>query len=220
MLRCLQFGSGQEGDQTLTHRNKSLYNAEKDGRTIHIFESPEPNEYLYHGIAEVDGYPLTARQLDKNGQMRNVLIFKLRLTDSNKPVIIDEETYDKITKQREMNVSKIDNRTLKQLAENAGRESSSRTVETKVYDRDPSVNEYVKQRANGICDLCDQPAPFITKDGKPFLECHHVIYLSEGGTDTIDNAVALCPNCHRKIHSLELEDDKKKLIRKLYQYTE
>jgi 5-methylcytosine-specific restriction protein A len=24
--------------------------------------------------------------------------------------------------------------------------------------------------------------------------------LSEGGGDTVDNAVALCPNCHRECH--------------------
>lgn len=212
-------GSGQQGDQTLTRVNKSLYEAKQDGRTIHIFESPEPNEYIYYGTAKVDGYPETIRQLDVNENMRDVLVFKLKLVDINKPVVIEEETYDKITKQREKNASKIDVSKLKQLAENAGKEKSSRTVETQVYDRDPIVNEYVKQRANGICDLCDEPAPFETKDGKPFLECHHVKYLSKGGTDTIDNAVALCPNCHRKIHSLELNTDKNILLNKLKKYS-
>jgi len=24
--------------------------------------------------------------------------------------------------------------------------------------------------------------------------------LSEGGEDTLENAIALCPNCHRKMH--------------------
>ncbi|WP_296863638.1 HNH endonuclease [Thermosyntropha sp.] len=28
----------------------------------------------------------------------------------------------------------------------------------------------------------------------------HIEWLSRGGTDTIDNTVALCPNCHRKMH--------------------
>jgi 5-methylcytosine-specific restriction protein A len=49
---------------------------------------------------------------------------------------------------------------------------------------------------------------------KPFLEEHHIEWLSKGGEDTIDNAVALCPNCHRKMHILNLKEDKEKLRRK------
>jgi len=79
-------------------------------------------------------------------------------------------------------------------------------------------NEYVKKFAlkvsGGRCQLCEKPAPFNNKIGEPFLEVHHVKYLSQGGTDTIDNVVALCPNCHRKIHQLELEADLKKIKEK------
>jgi 5-methylcytosine-specific restriction protein A len=39
-----------------------------------------------------------------------------------------------------------------------------------------------------------------SKDGMPYLEVHHVKQLKDGGSDRIDNAVALCPNCHRKAH--------------------
>ena len=51
------------------------------------------------------------------------------------------------------------------------------------------------------------------KDGEPFLENHHLVWLSRGGTDTIDNTIALCPNCHRKMHILDLQEDIDKLIR-------
>jgi len=47
------------------------------------------------------------------------------------------------------------------------------------------------------------------------LECHHVKWLSKEGEDTIENAVALCPNCHRKMHSLGLSKDIKKLFDKI-----
>ncbi|MHB2155765.1 HNH endonuclease [Calditrichota bacterium GD2] len=69
------------------------------------------------------------------------------------------------------------------------------------YIRDPYIAEYVKRKANGICQDCNEPAPFINKKtGEPYLEIHHIIPLSEGGSDTIDNVIALCPNCHRKRH--------------------
>lgn len=74
-------------------------------------------------------------------------------------------------------------------------------VQTSVYKRNPYVVITVLERANGICELCKSPAPFKRKsDGSPFLEIHHKKPLSEGGLDTIGNAVALCPNCHRKAH--------------------
>ena len=39
-------------------------------------------------------------------------------------------------------------------------------------------------------------------DGTHYLEVHHIDQLAKGGADTVENAVALCPNCHRKMHSL------------------
>jgi len=36
--------------------------------------------------------------------------------------------------------------------------------------------------------------------GMPYLEVHHWTPLAEGGLDTIENAAALCPNCHKQAH--------------------
>lgn len=69
-----------------------------------------------------------------------------------------------------------------------------------MFFRDPAVRAWVLQRAKGCCELCHSPAPFVTDDKEPFLESHHLIMLCEGGPDTPDNATALCPNCHRKLH--------------------
>lgn len=71
------------------------------------------------------------------------------------------------------------------------------------YYRSPEVADYAKKAAHGICQLCGKPAPFIDKNGEPYLESHHVIWLSRGGTDTTDNVVALCPNCHSKMHAID-----------------
>ncbi|EOJ8646441.1 HNH endonuclease [Vibrio parahaemolyticus] len=29
---------------------------------------------------------------------------------------------------------------------------------------------------------------------------HHVLPLADGGSDTITNTAALCPNCHKELH--------------------
>jgi len=69
-----------------------------------------------------------------------------------------------------------------------------------VYERDPLVKAWVIQNAGGICELCKQQGPFKDKSDNHYLESHHVVSLSQGGPDTIENAVALCPNCHKRCH--------------------
>ncbi len=94
-------------------------------------------------------------------------------------------------------------------------------ITTTVYLRDPFVKAWVLSNAVGKCEACQLPAPFHRTDGTPYLEVHHLIPLSEGGSDTISNALAVCPNCHRKLHfsldkeSLKLEIESKipRLIR-------
>ncbi len=99
----------------------------------------------------------------------------------------------------------------KRAEQNESDKVSSRKVTSNVFVRDAFVAEYAKRRANGICQLCGQKAPFYNKEGKPYLESHHIEWISEGGSDTIENTVALCPNCHRKMHVLNLLSDKERL---------
>lgn len=74
-------------------------------------------------------------------------------------------------------------------------------VSTEVYVRNPYVVVATLRRAKGICEDCGQQAPFIARaTGEPFLEVHHIRKLSEGGSDSLDNTIALCPNCHRRRH--------------------
>ncbi len=74
---------------------------------------------------------------------------------------------------------------------------------SEAYMRSQKVINETKKRANGICQLCGQPAPFKDKNGKAYLEAHHVDWLSRGGIDSTENTVALCPNCHTKMHVVD-----------------
>ena len=74
-------------------------------------------------------------------------------------------------------------------------------VVTHVYIRNSDVVAEIIVRANGKCEKCGKAAPFHKrKDGTPYLEVHHKTPLAKGGEDTVENAVALCPNCHREQH--------------------
>ncbi|EGT3628440.1 hypothetical protein FAP94_18960 [Morganella morganii] len=72
---------------------------------------------------------------------------------------------------------------------------------TSAFARNPDVIVEVLARANGVCENCRNVAPFQrARDGSPYLEVHHINPLSAGGDDTVSNALALCPNCHRYLH--------------------
>lgn len=79
---------------------------------------------------------------------------------------------------------------------------SAVTTETtkQEYTRSSAVREYVLARADGICEGCGEPAPFMSKTGDPYLHAHHIHELSDAGSDTVDTVVALCPNCHYRVH--------------------
>ena len=90
----------------------------------------------------------------------------------------------------------------------------SRTTTVSIYRRNPEITHLAKLMARGICCLCKQEGPFMDQahvmdqvPAFPFLETHHVKWLSKGGKDSIDNTVALCPNCHRKMHHVDDKGD-------------
>lgn len=69
------------------------------------------------------------------------------------------------------------------------------------FARNPDVIVEVMLRADGVCEGCKMDAPFLKKkDKSPYLEVHHKVPLANGGHDTVKNAIALCPNCHREMH--------------------
>src|SRR3712207_191923 len=41
------------------------------------------------------------------------------------------------------------------------------------YRRSAAVRVYVLRRANGHCEGCGESAPFLTRDGRPYLEPQH-----------------------------------------------
>jgi len=91
---------------------------------------------------------------------------------------------------------------------------NTRTTQVREFEREPKVREWVLVRAKGKCESCRETAPFTTALGIPFLEVHHVRTLADGGPDKVENAVALCPNCHRALH---YSVQRQKLIDSLYE---
>ena len=211
-------GEGQIGDQSPTSSgNKALLSANQNKTKIYLFDKVSTNKYYYRGEVYISSAIKTEKEYDKKGNLRTVIKFPLKLVDENTELLYTEEDHEIIQKEKEKKIKELSLEELHNLARNKKRQVVKKIVEVNYAERDPIISKYTKSRAHGKCDLCEQNAPFETKDG-PYLECHHVITIAEGGPDVIYNTVALCPNCHRKIHSLKDPKDLKKLSEVIYNY--
>jgi len=206
-------GMGLEGDQSITFmQNKTLAESNINGVDVFLFEVNSPRVYTFIGKVKLVGKPFKENQPDKNNNLRSVWVFPLKLVNQ----II---TLDQFIKKQQLEEKKIKKLSLSEIlkkAKKANKVPGKKEVIAKVYERDPSISAYVKFKANGICQLCGSPAPFKTLSNEPYLEVHHVIWLSQNGEDSINNTTALCPNCHKKMHILNLEEDKNHLLKKIY----
>ena len=93
------------------------------------------------------------------------------------------------------------------------RKKSVPTKRTILYrDRDPQVVADALWLAKGVCQGCGASENNLferASNGEVYLEVHHIIPLSEDGSDSLDNACALCPICHRLLHYGKMSDIKR-----------
>lgn len=202
-------GQGLEGDQSLDFlQNKTLSESESNGVGVYLFEVFKEKEYIYQGRVRLHAAPIQSEQQDISGKSRKVWVFPLVLVEDKNPSTfvpkkLLDDTYGKQTKSAES----LDASNLEHLARLAESPASSRKTYSNTYVRNPYIAAFTKRRANGRCELCEQLAPFKDKDNAPYLESHHVHWLSKGGHDSIDNTVALCPNCHKRMHVVDSLED-------------
>jgi 5-methylcytosine-specific restriction protein A len=193
-------------------QNKTLAESLSNGVDVFLFEVFRPKEYTYIGPIELAGSPYKERQTDQRGSLRDVWVFPLKRQQfTTKPPVFAQETIQESETRKIDKARKLSDEELKAHALLTRNRPGIVAVQASQFLRSPYVAEYAKRRAKGRCQLCSQPAPFADKNGEPFLECHHIIWLSRGGEDSIQNTVALCPNCHRKMHALDLPEDKEML---------
>lgn len=212
-------GMGRIGNQTFVgNQNDTLAHSDTNGVTVHLYESYQDKIYVYDGIVKLTGKPYFEDELDDNYEIRKVIKFPLKIV-KGEIVVPTKEMIEKCKEEKLKKIQKLSDKELNTAAKNAGSKNpKKRNVNTTTYDRDEVVVENTKRRANGICDLCGNKAPFKNKNNEYYLECHHVIRLSNDGPDKIYNTVALCPNCHRKMHVRNDKIDNKKLIIKIGEY--
>ncbi len=183
-----------------------------NGKYLCALKGEHKYAYLSHKYEFPGGKvePYQKIQPDANKQDRTVWIFPLRLLDTR--TTISAETIVKASQKKQRKYKrKSTEQLIADAKASAQTEVSYRNTQTKYYIRSDSIAQLAKRFANGICQLCEQPAPFKDANGEPYLETHHIEWLAHGGADTVKNTVALCPNCHKKMHIVNAEADRSKL---------
>lgn len=207
----LNFSGQGSGDQDINYgQNKTLARSRESGITLYLFINIAANKNVYYGEVRLEDDPYTI-----NDGQRNAIIFPLeflgnkdKLHECNKRVGYSAE-HEQRKRAQKLSTSKL----IKQVRQHQTGEKkvSWRPVTEKAYLRNQGLVKLAREFAKGKCQLCEYPAPFNDKEGEPFLEVHHIKWLSKGGSDSIDNVIALCPNCHRRMHQIADPDDVRKL---------
>ncbi len=70
---------------------------------------------------------------------------------------------------------------------------------TQAARRNRSLVEELRARYRGRCQLCAFDPQVVY--GRGICEAHHLVYLSRGGDDALDNMILVCPNHHEAIHA-------------------
>ncbi|NLO71758.1 MAG: HNH endonuclease [Porphyromonadaceae bacterium] len=109
---------------------------------------------------------------------------------------IEKELEEKVKHAR-----KLSHKKRQEILSKSNPKPTKTIVKQTIFNRNQYVIAEVLYRAKGICERCKKSAPFLRdNDNSPYLEVHHKIPLAEGGDDTVENAIALCPNCHKQAH--------------------
>ncbi|NHN49316.1 HNH endonuclease [Halostella sp. JP-L12] len=187
----LYTGEGTEGDMTMDDGNEAIRDHKENGEALHLFEDTDmPWMVTYLGEYEYISHK-TDTLPDENGKDRDAFRFRLapvggtKIEGETPSSLSDEELYEKAKQSTPSSSS----------GASSGGSGSGRS-----YPRSQYVREYALRMANGVCQGCGVDAPFIAKNGDPYLEVHHLTRRSDGGADSPENVIALCPNCHRRVH--------------------
>lgn len=191
-------GEGQIGDMEFVRGNRAILAHSNDGRALHLFQSLGKGkgqryvgEFVYAGHKFMPGP-------DRDGNIRRLIVFRLVAVGDARS--IEDAFGDEEEASTAISMTLADARRIALTAAAGGAAPAKESAARTLYVRSKGVRDYVLMRAAGICESCDQPAPFIRKNGTPYLEPHHTTRVSDGGPDHPRFVGAVCPACHRELH--------------------
>jgi 5-methylcytosine-specific restriction enzyme A len=188
----LYTGEGQVGDMEFVRGNRAIRDHLADGKDLLMFESLGRGK----GVRFVGCFACASWETrigpDLKGDDRQVIVFHL-LRQENLDV-------DATTAPSASGLSLEELRRKAMQSSSTPSEKDTRMTRRRYYERSEHVRAYVLARANGTCESCGKPAPFVRPDGSAYLEPHHTRRVSDGGPDHPRWVGGICPTCHKEIH--------------------
>jgi predicted HNH restriction endonuclease len=98
------------------------------------------------------------------------------------------------------------------------KEVQSVEVKTKSYRSNPILKEQLKILYEYKCQICGtqikkigwkSTIPPVKQYNYLMADIHHIIPLHQGGKDSSENMICVCPNCHKRLHTGEYRLDNK-----------
>lgn len=190
-------GEGQVGPMQFLRGNRAIRDHINDGKELLLFASTKKSGiYRFKGTFVCAGCDDEKIGPDTEGNPRKLIQFHLtpssvvtaHLHDDSSEIVVPENI--SLDEMRKRAYAAVENKVC----------TAPVVSKKNLYKRSEDVKAYVLARAKGICESCGKAAPFLNKDGKSYLEAHHIRQLSDDGLDIPSWMAAICPNCHREIH--------------------
>lgn len=189
----LYTGEGQRGDMQFVRGNSAIRDHAMNGKDLLLFSYVDRGRVRYEGQMVFAGFE-RQRGPDLDGNDREVIIFHLLPIDAlARPSDTDPQLDEDI---RSLPTDQLRQKAIAQASEPRTPRESKKTI----HYRSAAVREYVLRRAGPSCEGCGKDAPFLTPEGRPYLEPHHIRRVSDGGPDHPAFVAAVCPNCHARAH--------------------
>jgi len=185
--------------------NMAVRSHRSTGKEVHLFTSLGDGRVRYVGQAFYLDHHWEERP-DANGDPRRAIVFEFEVeTDASAQSLFG-------TADGQVREASAQTGSLRPLADlslqelrdaallRADADAPEDVRRQNIRRRSEAIRKYVFARANGTCEGCEREAPFITENGRPYLEAHHIRRLADNGPDHPRWVIALCPTCHRKVH--------------------
>ncbi len=199
-------GEGQKGDMTFTKGNLAIRAHHDDGRSIHLFERPQGQKGVvrYIGQMEYIDHRMVDGARDGVGNPRRAIQFVLRRVDAVAPpdnLIPFDDYFRQFPPPTAIEMELTRMAASRMVADGrAEYDASPGTNAPTIRSSVLSIRTLVLRRAGNHCEGCGAPAPFLRADGSPYLEAHDTQRLSDHEFSSPAEVIALCPNCHRRVH--------------------
>lgn len=193
-------GVGHRGSMTMSRGNAAIRSHITDGRALLLFEYVSKGKVMFLGEAAYLSHHLTV-QADLRGKARKAIVFELEVLTGAQGAA-EYSSGDTVPVPEN---SRLWTRPLAEVRDIATRRATTgapaKIRRRAILLRASAIRAYALRRGDGICEACGRQAPFLSSEGRPYLEVHHARRSEDAGPDDPRHVAAICPNCHREIHA-------------------